>query len=300
MVGRVLFLAISSRQDASSRLRAWNVCDHWPEADCVRWDGQVPALDGYGAVVIQKLYPRPKDPAQYDFPAILRQIKAAGVRLIWDICDPIWWWIPDAKIQGMLGPLDAVVTSSPGLRDSLREDYGIEAVVIPDRLPSHDSVKMHWDSPMPGLVWFGYGHNRRPMLDAGRIALNRLNIDNVPMRLILIDGDGGESGQADDHTYIQRVEWSQAWADIDLLDGDVAFLPKYPGIAGRMKSTNKEMTAAWAGLPISNGEDYRYLKRCMTDWQFRADEGRKARAWAEAEYEIGQSVEQWKQLLSSL
>lgn len=298
MVGRVLFLAISSREDASSRLRAWNVADAWPDADCIQWDGTMPDLTGVGVVVLQKLWPSNAHTKGVDMPALLRQLKASGVRLIWDVCDPIWWWIPQAKSRLMLEPMDAITVSSPGLRDSLREDYGLEAIVIPDRLPYHTIVKDHWDSPSPGLVWFGYAQNRQPAFYSGRIALNRLVVDAVKFRLLLIDGDGGETGQADANTYVERVIWNRQCFDIDLLNGDVAFLPAYPGIVGRMKSNNKEMTASWAGLPFSTGEDYRYLHRCLTDWKFRAAEGLKARAWAEAEYEIGTSVEQWKALCS--
>ena len=127
----------------------------------------------------------------------------------------------------------------------------------------------------------------------------RLRANDVRFTLRIID----ESPNEDLHLnfgwndWTERLAWNLETFEDDLLHADIAILPGFPGRWGQMKSNNKQLTAGWAGLPCTDGQSYEELYRLLTDVQYRADRGAEARAWAERDGDVRQSVQEWKDLL---
>ena len=279
---KVLFLAYGPRSVGSSRLRAWNIADAWKDADCL--DRLVDDLS-YDAFVFQKQKPHVK----------------FGSLVIWDLCDPVWWWIAEDEFRAAVKCCDAITVSSDGLADDLRS-MEIYPIVIPDRLPPSSKQKIHSEVRIPKLVWFGYATNRLALngvwLSLQRLVINGINfkfriIDDMPDVLIPLCNQKLQDS-------LEYIRWNETTFEDDLLDCDIVLLPPYPDPWGAMKSQNKLATASWAGLPVVSGENYYELLELISDWKTRQRKGLAHRQMAEEFFDISQSVEEWKVLVSNL
>lgn len=302
MTPEVCFIAFGSRALAGSRLRAWAVADAWPESDCVPWREDWPDTYDAPVVVLQKVHPRPKADVGMHLLEQVRAAQARGQLVIWDLCDPIWWWMSESDFLGLARAMDGLTVSTDGLQTDLWNAFQLQSFYIADRQPFTTMQRRHAKVPVPQLVWFGYAQNRIPCFSSGALALDRLLHNHVPFTLKIVD-DRPEwrLSVASELASITTYEkWSLSTIEATLASADVAFLPPYPGPWGPMKGDDKIMTAAWAGLPSADGTDYPDLARLLTDWEYRAMRGRQARMWAELEREIHQSVEEWKQVIHAI
>ncbi len=308
---RVLFIAGGGRDLAGSRIRAWQLADAWPDADCVQWMGVGIDCDAYDVVVVQKLHPSKRHGWCLDLVTQFRLLHEHGKCLIWDLCDAIWWWMPEKEFRSLAKCFDAIVVSNQGLQETLKEDYGYDSTLIRDRLPFQSKQKVHGPVEVPKLVWYGYSQNRAMNLNPVLFVLQRLANDQIPFKFRLIDEDDGKwkwSGDGTGRTeadWFEHVPWNQATFDEDLLACDIAVVPAYPGLWGHVKESvmregHKAATASWLGLPVTDFENYKSLKRLLTSWEFRAEEGSKARAWAADHALIYTSVVEWQNLLRRL
>ena len=295
---KVHFLARADRWKASSRIRAWQVVDAWnhPDVTCTLWRtlGDIETVTG-DVVVLQKMKP------SFTGDKILARLKQrTGCRIVWDMSDPEWMTRGDAFFQRVAGYVDHFVVSTPGLQVALKVDHGIESTVIEDRFPYTSKQKVHTPTEVPVVVWFGMFGNRDVALVSALQSFYRLNANDITYTIKIID-DRPETllPDADKHirSLVTYVEWRLDTFEQELLEGDVALLPPFPGEWGKMKSWNKQLTAAWAGLPTSDGQNYTVLKQLLTDWEYRAERGRFSRAWAERVGNVAQSVQQWQALL---
>lgn len=294
----VSFLAFGDRNLASSRFRAWDVADAWG-VPCTVWDETDNAITD--VVVLQKVYPRRKSHYAAHLKEWLVNQNRNGRRIVWDLCDPVWWWMHEAQFRDLLNLMALVTVSSRGLQEDLQQEYGHEAILIRDRLPYQDGMRKHTSVEVPTLIWFGYARNRMPCLAAASLTLERLLRNNFPFELCIVDEAPDYHLITDDlaeHTSYVRWQRDSFW-DV-LTSADIALLPEYPGLWGKMKSENKIITAWWAGLPVSDATDYRRLVSLMTDWQLREAIGRENRERAEKDYPIQTSVEEWQALVSRL
>lgn len=302
---KILFLPFAKIELASSRLRAWWIAERLG-ADCHMWDGQIDLLMDYDVVVFQKQWDQARIEAYHKTSKAMRILKEAGKRVIWDLCDPIWWWIPKDAFQAHASHCSNIVVSSEGLADDLRPlgynpFLSVKRSVIEDRLPFQQGTKEHKEVEIPTLVWFGHSTNRLPNLIGQTIVWKRLmEADNIPFKMRIID-DMPEMDQTfaflSTNGRFEYRRFHYATEHKDILDCDVALLPPYPNPWGRMKGRVKWMTAAWAGLPIVDGNDYTLLADLLKNPISRQTFGESNRFIAERDYEIGKSIQEWKELL---
>ena len=287
---RVLFIAPLGRDMPSSRMRCWQVCDAWDDATCYLWDGSFPDdINGYDVVVFHKI-------ADAKWIAKAEELKSLGVRVVLDICDPYYWW--HEEYAELIRIADKVVTSSEGLANDVDRTFEIDSVCITDRMPYDPELKTHRHVDCPILCWFGLSINRKPSLDQTGELLRRLLSEGVDFKLRIID-------EKPDIPYIteawvEHARWRAGTIHVVLMECDVALLPTYPGIWGRVKSKNKTATAGWAGLPVTDGLDYFHIVELLTDSNLRKTEGADSRHVAEVHYDIRQSVVEWEKLVSEL
>ena len=301
---RVLFLPSGDRQWAGARFRAWNIAAAWPEADCVRWAGTPPAnILEHDAIILQKLYDRYNLGNQMAVLNLAGQLRLAGKKVIWDLCDPIWWWNEPEWIKEMATFCNAITVSCEGLAEDFHRSFGLTPTVIPDRMPFVQEWKTSWEAKEPKLVWFGYSMNRGPSLGGIGLILSRLMYERIPFRLRIIDDHPEIEPWQLDRLWSDKIEctkWEEASIHERLMECDIALLPPMPGPWAKMKSTNKQITAFWAGLPVHDGEDYYSLRDLLRHPTKRQAEGGKNRAVAEGSYDLRLSVKQWQELLITL
>lgn len=292
---KVLFLAFMGRKLASARIRAWNMADAWDEAECsnlVHRD-----LAYYDFFVFQKTS------ISHDTIELAKAIKLAGKHIIWDICDPIWWWYPASDFLALAKYCSAFVVISKGLQEDLKRDMGIDSVVIPDRLPFRDGWKVHKPVEEPVMGWCGHSSNRIPVMYGMGIVWNRLAIDEVKCKVRLIDENphAGQIKATPNYEHMMEYEeFNWETEHEQMMRCDVALVPPYPLPWGRMKGEIKSTVASWAGLPVTDGNNYPALKKLLKDWTVRQYFGQANRAEAEDLYEIHKSVDQYKELLESI
>lgn len=278
-----LFLTFADRDYPSSRIRAWNIADHWDDATCQRWSNDI-NLEGFDNIILQKL----------PFPETLELAKKYFVYL--DLCDPEWW-LPATKkiIQEYLPYLKDVVVSSEALRDDFEKTFNYRPFWIDDRHPFIEDVREHEEFDRPTLVWFGSTFNRAPCLNTIGETFHRLIGEGINFKLLIIDSKP-------DVPYLKEkwcfhIKWHRLTLHGLLCASDIALLPSYPGPWGRMKSNNRKATAYWAGLPVHDGIDYHSLKRMILDYKLRQQIGLRNRVRAIIHFDINQSIDQWQRLL---
>jgi len=279
-----LFLAYSDRDWPSSRIRAWNVTDHWSDADCCPWQDGENLINSYDSIILQKIVN----------PTIWNHLKGGEIFL--DLCDPEWW-LKDTKqlLLEYLPYFKKIVVSSKALKEDFFQTFGVQPVWIDDRFPFVNGVREHQETAVVKLVWFGSTENRVPCLNLIGETFHRLIAEGVKFELLIIDGKPNVPYLP--VPWLHHVQWSKDSLHQILINCDVALLPQYPGPRGVMKSNNKKVTAYWAGLPIHEGIDYFTLKRLIENWRLRQKIGKKNREIAENDFEINKSVQQWKELV---
>ncbi len=287
---RILFIAPLGRDMPSSRMRCWQVCDAWDEATCYRWNGRFPEdIKEYDVVVFHKL----ADPTWI---SMANSLKLSGVRVVLDICDPYYWW--HKEYADMIQVCDKVVASSEGLVADIAGTFNREATCITDRMPFINDYKTHGLVEEPVICWFGLSINRKPSLDQSGELLKRLLFDEVSFKLRIID-EKPETPYIDE-SWIEHTRWGAGTIHDTLMKCDIALLPTYPGIWGAVKSKNKSATAGWAGLPVTDGMGYFHIVDLLQNHKLREQEGAESRHLSETEYNITQSVKEWKHLVLSL
>ena len=222
-----------------------------------------------------------------------------GKRVIWDLCDPVWWWMPKEKFLFHVKQCSDVVVSTEGLKKDLGL-LGVDSTVILDRLPYREGHREASRESIPIVIWFGHSHNRLPSLIGMHILWGRLHENKFPFRMRILD-DLPEMDQTFQHLpykgqfNFQRFNWETEHQD--LMEADIALLPPYPEPWGRMKQPTKWMTAAWAGLPITDGKSFDECRIFLSDEEARRKAGTNNRKIAERNFEINRSAAEWRKLL---
>jgi hypothetical protein len=289
---RVVFVAGGNLSNAGSRFRAYWPAAHMANAEVTNWvvvrDDGLP--EGADVVIFQKLV---------DVEA-MRQARAHGTAIFWDVCDPSWWWNA-ADVRTVLELVTAVVASNEALADDLRAwaDDGTPVHVIPDRLElaHYTRQRQHrYDRPAR-LIWFGASQNRAALY-AAHTTLSRLQANDYAVALTICDNAPNTPMSELEGDYpIYYTRWALDTEVATLTGHDIALLPPYPGPWGRVKSNNKALTAAACGLPVTTGCDYAELRELVADVSWRQGAGALARREVEQHWRVEQSAAEWQTLI---
>jgi len=282
----VLFITVGGESWASARIRGY-----WP-ARCM--DARVVTteeggkngldLEGVDVVIWQKT-------------ASIELIQSTpNIRHFWDVCDPVWWWAPEASAE-VAQAVEGIVASSTALAEEFSEWSGLPCNVIPDRLElSHFSaLREHHDSAPTRLIWFGlYGN--RPALFGALANLERLAANGRDIELTICDERPELPLNITKFFPVYHVRWELEQENAIIAAHDIAILPPYPGSWGRVKSNNRILTAWACGIPATDCESYKEMVMLM-DPETRARLGADGRKWVEEDYNVEQSAREWERLL---
>lgn len=290
----VAILSKGSSAWASARYRGAWLAESAP--DLFRWFGPETelALAGAKVIVFQKRQ-------SHEDIVLARRAKDKGVAIVMDMTDPMWWFDPE-PVAEMIDLADAVTVCSEGMQEAVLQGHPDKRVAaIADRmLPSfHPTVAQHEKREVATLVWFGIATNRVALTGALPILAYAQNM-GLKFRLRIIDDEPTNRLNVTGPFEIEHVPWTLETIHAQLTACDVAVLPPYPGPWGELKSNNKAVTAWWCGLPVTDGFDPKELARLIGDADCRKEQGAFNRKRAEREYDIAQSVAEWRQLLKEL
>jgi hypothetical protein len=283
---KIAILTNGPRAWASSRLRGYWYQDADPIHIKVYGPGdRLDGIDACDAVVFQKV----QDPLNIER---ARRYRAEGKVVLWDITEPMWWWQP-GESRDMMRACDAVITSNDALSAAVRE-AGIarRVVTIIDRmLPSyHPTTRKHEDRERLVFCWYGASQNRIAL--EGSLPLLGYLAHSVPLELRIIDDAPGAKvyQQEMGHFKIVNVPFALETYHAQLTDCDVAWLPPYPGVWGKLKSNNRQATAWWCGLPVVDGQELDAMRDMTESAEARQMVAVGNRKIAEAHYDVHQSV----------
>jgi hypothetical protein len=287
-MGKILFLPHGGLEVASCRYRAWWVAEALgPDAQCMRIGDILDAeIDRPDVVVFQKTTPL----------SLLERFKAEGVRIAWDVCDPVWWYQ-----GGVTKQIASLVDFAVASNDRLAADFfahfpRIPTHTIPDRLKMAHYAKQrqHTKADPVRLIWFGH-HDNRPVLFGALSAIERLRQSGCPVELTIFDG-APEKPLHINGLPVYHIPWDVDIENEVIASHDIAILPPHPGIHGPVKSNNKTLTAWACGLPVTTGDDYAHLANLAQDVDYRRDMGVIGRANVTADYTIEKSAAEWREL----
>lgn len=292
---RTLFVAAGPIHWGSSRMRCWWVAQAMGEAaDCVLFDDFARLQDfeqvtqNYGAVVFQK----------HGMPKLQAHLRERGVKVFWDVCDPLWWFSP-TECELIAENVDGIVASSENLAKDAREHYDKPVYHIADRLdPKHYPLQAeHGVRKTVKFIWFGMAVNRVGIAAAwANLARARANGYDISLT-VMDDKPHAPLGFGDDLPVI-HVAWSLENENRILAEHDVALCPPYPGAWGKVKSNNKKVTAWACGLPTEDGETYELMAELISNQQNRAFNGHVNREWFLRDFVADKSAAEWSELIN--
>lgn len=267
----------------STNIRVHQLIKYWPEAGIYLY-GEHPEV-----LIFQKVYIGP----DYKFPAHYPGIK------ILDICDPDWLDGLTA-IRETIDNMDAVVCSSEGLQNFLKQFTDKPVVVIKDRfdLDVIPAPKVHVGTAKT-VVWFGYRHNaeclRYAMRTLAELDLNLLIVsDDDPFAWQWLPREDAEAFRTNRYRYIK---YSEATVYQNLQEADICLLPSAERAIDKFKSDNKTAKAILAGLPVAHdGDKLRELLEESKRIEFIKENYSNYRT----EYDVQKSVSEYKDLIAQI
>lgn len=262
---KICFLTAGDIAWASSRMRAY-----WPSQyldavarplatidQNVRRHGRaaIPAADAY---IFQKLYS-----------GRVRDLLPPSALVVWDVCDPLWWFDPQG-CKDVLAAVDGVTACTQFLANDLRNWDGWNndkpIFQVHDCIDlEHFPVKAaHSDHEPIRLIWYGIATNRVSLYGAQPF-LERLTAEGYRIALTIMDDrpDITNVFPTPVNFPISFIRWSLGMENEVIAAHDIALLPPYPGEWGRLKSDNKQWTAAACGVPATSGAEYDQLRQLV-------------------------------------
>ncbi len=267
------------RNIGSSRIRARWVIDKWDEAELFVMGKP------YDVVILQKAY-------WLEFAEMYKGIK------ILDICDAdfLHWGY---RIRQVAEQCHAVTTSTKPIKEYMEKFVSCPVYHIPDRI-NFDTFtgmkKNHKGNGKTRIVsWYGYSDNFQ-MIDSALNTLLKCGIEE----LHVIATPGAPYNMppfAEGKIRIINYPWNAETVNLDLLRADVVLNPKSATGRFKYKSNNKTICAWALGIPVAHTKAE--LDALMTE-EARIEEGEKRYKEVREEYDIRQSVEQYKQIIEDI
>jgi hypothetical protein len=250
-----IFITAGPLHWGSSRLRSFWPSAYIPGAKVISGQDYTKHgadFDGFGTLILQKIWSE----------EAVDDARDHGMKVIWDVCDPSWWWQP-RDVREILLKVDEVTCSTILLGEDLREfagEYCPPITYIPDSIePKEYPLKReHAQRDVLQFVWFGMAINRISLFGV-LTNLERLACNGYKFIFTIFD-DAPES-RVEAAYPVLHEKWRLNTENQVLASMDCAILPPYPGPWGRVKSPNKAHTARMCGLPVVTGFDYAELCR---------------------------------------
>jgi len=258
---KVLYMTAGDINWASSRMRAY-----WPAQYMA--DAEVMTLEAARYAVANDDLP---EADIYVFQKAIDETVAQALpdsaTVIWDVCDPSWWFDPD-RARAALGLVDGLTASTEALAADMVSWLPPDRRYLPVEViadcyePRHFPLQAEHLVHSLRFVWFGI-YTNRVGLHAAQANLERLAANGYRVSLTVMD----DAPQVElvfltkTNFPIYHVRWSLDRENQVLASHDVALLPSYPGPWGEMKSNNRSLSAWASGLPVASGLDYYHLER---------------------------------------
>lgn len=281
------FITAGPIEWASSRMRCWWPAKYMERAEVKTFeDFMKTGVDPETHTVVWQ---------KVAHPISMNEQQKAGVKVIWDLCDPLHWFGP-ADCNNILNYVDLITASSDALADDITAWCGRPVTTIKDRIDfDHFPIqRQHSESKPAKLIWYGLAANRMSLYSA-LANLDRLSANGYDFTLTIMD-DRPDLQFARQSSYpIYHVKWELEKENRIIADHDIALLPPYPGPWGKVKSNNKKVTAWACGLPATDAMDYDDLLDLVTSWEYRRHcivENDTLRS----QYDSRKSAEQWEAL----
>lgn len=291
----VCFIAGGPIEWGSSRMRAYWPARYIPDSTVVTMaDARRDGVPDAAVYVFQKLVD----------PVLIAGLRAMGKIVVWDVCDPAWWFDGPGAIEAV-NNADWIVASGNALAEDLREwcvTNGTEkrppVTAIPDRVElSHFVPRPRY---VPGdpvkLIWYGIAINRIALF-AAVVNLIRWRGDGHDISLTIFDD--APDVRFPDLDAIMPVTYKRWTLDTEaetLAAHHIALLPPYPGPWGIVKSNNRMVTGWAAGLQVISGESYHALTEAIREMEAGHDQ----RGLVAAYYNVEQSAQEWMDLINDL
>ena len=291
----VCFIAGGPIEWGSSRMRAYWPARYIPDSTVVTMaDARRDGVPDAAVYVFQKLVD----------PVLIAGLRAMGKIVVWDVCDPAWWFDRPGAIEAV-NNADWIVASGNALAEDLREwcvTNGTEkrplVTAIPDRVElSHFVPRPRY---VPGdpvkLIWYGLAVNRIALF-AAVVNLIRWRVDGHDISLTIFDD--APDARFPDLDAILPVTYERWTLDTEaetLAAHHIALLPPYPGPWGRVKSNNRTVTGLAAGLQVISGESYHALPHAIREMEAGHDQ----RGFVADRYNVEQSAREWMDLINDL
>jgi hypothetical protein len=258
-MSKVLFLTAGPMNWYSSKARCFWIAERMQDAKAVQYEhlaehiqaGNID-LGHTDVIVFQKIFDT----------EFAKMAHSLGKSVMWDICDPLYWFDPD-HCKEVVKHCDMVVCSNPGLTRDFTDwcNDTVPAITIADRvkLDNYPLRREHRKSDPVRLIWFGLGVNRFAVM--GALAnLERLVANGYKIELTIQDDQPNVNWQHVTNAFpVYHTQFRVESENQVLASHDVAILPPYPGAWGKVKSNNRMITAWACGLPVADGFDYEEL-----------------------------------------
>lgn len=283
---KILFVVPGPIQWATSRFRAYWIQPHVPGSEIVLFselaeltgDKLREVLEPFDCVLWLKQCP---------IHALKDNVKE-GQKHWWDVTDPMWWFSPQWAEEIALF-VDGTIVSSQGLGENFniwKPSQAKLAKRIDDHmnLDHYNVVREHTNDNEAKIIWFGLNANRFTLLGATPF-LTRAWANGWKFSLTIMD-----NAPANDWSQMFEFPVKHVAFDLETEAGvlgshDIAVLPKHPGPWGKCKSTNKNLTAYAAGLPVIVGDDYHRILELIDKPEKRQQAGDMNRKMVEERYQ---------------
>ncbi len=260
----------------SSMIRARWLAEKWDEAN--EWKHG----DKFDAIILQKVY-------------WLDMVKDfQGIKIL-DMCDPDWMKSEETgcKLVEISQYIDAITCSTDELTNVIKKIIThIPVVTIPDRLNlDYFTIKKKHTERAKSVVWFGYYHKAREVLNQVMMSLKKRNLSLYVVSNSTFEPDN------DYGVEVSNIMWTPNNAFMDIQSGDFVINPSSPFKELRFKSNNKTLISWALGMPVVNtAEDMdRFLD--PVERQKEADLRQKE---INEKWDIKFSIEQYKQLCQDI
>jgi len=223
---------------------------------------------------------------------IATRAKVAGKLIVVDISDFYFYrhkW-KSKNVKRMANLAHCLTTSNADDQHLMKTLYKKPVYIIPNAQKMSRHHRKHQYVPAPTIVWLGRENTMEKTLGSIWPVFHRLALMRVRFRILLINDTGHKRGLLPiPFTEVVGRKWKLNEVHKVVAGCDVGVCPQVKQADGRYhKDQNKAVTCWACGIPCVTfdltKDWFGDLHKCLTDWQFRAQQGKRgiarAKKWA--------------------